>query len=239
MAAVPGYLKAMREVCDRYGALLVFDEIMCGMGRTGIMHAWQEEGVVPDVQLVGKGLAAGYGTISGLLVNDRVVAGLKKGGGYFVHGQTYQSHPLGCAAAVEVQSIIKENNLVENCRIMGEYLGEQLKLRLGAHPHIWDIRGRGLFWAVEFMADKATKTPFDSKLGLSKRLQTRGLEKGYDMCLFAATGALDGWNGDHFLLAPPYIVEKQDVDEIVDRLVKIIDGVFAEVSAINLSNGRH
>jgi adenosylmethionine-8-amino-7-oxononanoate aminotransferase len=188
---------------------------------------------------VGKGLAAGYGTISGLLVNDRVVAGLKKGGGYFVHGQTYQSHPLGCAAAVEVQSIIKENNLVENCRIMGEYLGEQLKLRLGAHPHIWDIRGRGLFWAVEFMADKATKTPFDSKLGLSKRLQTRGLEKGYDMCLFAATGALDGWNGDHFLLAPPYIVEKQDVDEIVDRLVKIIDGVFAEVSAINLSNGCH
>ncbi|CAG8417342.1 unnamed protein product [Penicillium salamii] len=231
VTAVPGYLQAMRDVCDRYGALLVFDEIMCGMGRTGIMHAWQEEGVVPDVQLVGKGLAAGYGTISGLLVGDRVVNGLREGGGFFVHGQTYQSHPLGCAAAVEVQTIIKENNLVENCRIMGAYLEEQLRLRLGDHPHVWDIRGRGLFWAVELMEDKATKTPFDSKLGLSKRIQTRGLEKGYDMCLFAATGAVDGWNGDHFLLAPPYIVDKQDVDEIVNRLVKIIDSVFADVYA--------
>jgi adenosylmethionine-8-amino-7-oxononanoate aminotransferase len=221
----------MREVCDRYGALLVFDEIMCGMGRTGIMHAWQEDGVVPDIQLVGKGLAAGYGTISAILINDRVVAGLKQGGGFFVHGQTYQSHPLGCAAALEVQRIIKENDLIHNCREMGEYLGKQLKLHLGDHPHVADIRGRGLFWAVEFMEDKASKTPFDVKLALSKRLQNRGLEKGYDICLFAATGAVDGWSGDHFLLAPPYTVEKQDVDEIVSRVVKTIYSVFEDVYA--------
>jgi adenosylmethionine-8-amino-7-oxononanoate aminotransferase len=232
VAAVPGYLEAMREVCDRYGALLVFDEIMCGMGRTGAMHAWQVDGVVPDIQLVGKGLAAGYGTISALLINDRVVSGLKQGGGYFVHGQTYQSHPLGCAAAVEVQRIVKEYNLVSNCREMGKYLGMQLKLHLGDHPHVGDIRGRGLFWAVEFMEDKDSKAPFDSKLTLSKRLQTKGLEKGYDICLFAATGAVDGWNGDHFLLAPPYTVGRQDVDEIVSRVVKVIHSVFEDIYAL-------
>ncbi|KAL4867189.1 hypothetical protein BDV12DRAFT_198399 [Aspergillus spectabilis] len=231
VAAVPGYLKAMREVCDRYGALMVFDEIMCGMGRTGVMHAWQEDGVAPDIQLVGKGLAAGYGTISAILINDRVISGLKQGGGYFVHGQTYQSHPLGCAAAVEVQRIIEENDLVRNCREMGEYLGRQLKQHLADHPHVGDIRGRGLFWAVEFMQDKISKTPFDAKIALSKRLQTRGLEKGFDICLFAATGAVDGWNGDHFLLAPPYTVDKQDVDEIVSRVTKTINSVFEDVYA--------
>lgn len=239
VAAVPGYLKAMREVCDRYGALLVFDEIMCGMGRTGAIHAWQVDGVVPDIQLVGKGLAAGYGTISALLVSDRVVSGLKQGGGYFVHGQTYQSHPLGCAAAVEVQRIVKEYNLVDNCRKMGEYLGMELKLHLGDHPHVGDIRGRGLFWAVEFMEDKNSKTPFDSNLTLSKRLQTKGLEKGYDICLFAATGAVDGWNGDHFLLAPPYTVGKQDVDEIVSRVVKVIDSVFEDIYALRQQHPHH
>ncbi|RAQ64357.1 class III aminotransferase [Aspergillus flavus] len=232
VTALPGYLQAVRDVCDRYGALLVFDEIMCGMGRTGITHVWQEDGVAPDIELVGKGLAAGYGTISGLLVNDRVLDGLRHGGGYFVHGQTYQSHPLGCAAAVEVQRIIKEENLVENCRKMGQYLGQQLKLHLGDHPYVGDIRGRGLFWAVEFMADPPTKTPFSPAFTISKRMQSRGMERGYDICLFAATGAVDGCNGDHVLLAPPYIVHKEDVDEIVSRLVRTIDSVFEDVAAL-------
>ncbi|KAE8382369.1 pyridoxal phosphate-dependent transferase [Aspergillus bertholletiae] len=234
VTALPGYLQAVRDVCDRYGALLVFDEIMCGMGRTGITHAWQEDGVAPDIELVGKGLAAGYGTISALLVNDRVLDGLRQGGGYFVHGQTYQSHPLGCAAAVEVQHIIKEEKLVENCRKMGQYLGQQLKLHLGSHPYVGDIRGRGLFWAVEFMSNPLTKTPFAAELTISKRLQTRGMEKGYDICLFAATGAVDGWNGDHLLIAPPYIVRKEDVDEIVSRLTKTIDSVFRDIAALTM-----
>ncbi|KAE8420580.1 pyridoxal phosphate-dependent transferase [Aspergillus pseudocaelatus] len=237
--AVPGHLEAMREVYDRYGALLVFDEIMCGMGRTGSMHAWQVDGVVPDIQLVGKGLAEGYGTISALLINDRVVFGLRRGGGYFVHGQTYQSHPLGGAAAVEVQRIIKKNILVSNCRKMGEYLGLQLKLHLGHHPHVGDIRGRGVSCAVEFMEDNASKTAFNSNLTLSKRLQTKELEKGFDICLFAVTGAVDGWNGDHFLLAPPYTVGKQDVDEIVSRVVKVIHSVFEDIYALRQQHSRH
>ncbi|KAK1141046.1 hypothetical protein N8T08_009619 [Aspergillus melleus] len=230
VAALPGYLQAMREVCDRHGTLLIFDEVMCGMGRTGTLHAWQADGVAPDIEIVGKGLGAGYGPISAVLINDRVISGLKAGSGYFLHGQTYMSHPLGCAAALEVQHIVQEENLVENARKMGDYLGRQLKLHLGDHPYVGDVRGRGLFWAVEFVADKQTKAFLDSKLALSKLLQVKGMQEGYDICMFVATGAADGWNGDHFLLSPPYNVTTEDIDEIVRRVVKVIDSVFEDLA---------
>ncbi|KAA8645095.1 hypothetical protein EYZ11_008145 [Aspergillus tanneri] len=231
VTALPGYLRAMKEVCDRHGALLIFDEIMCGLGRTGAQHAWQHDGVVPDIQTVGKVLGGGYAPISALLVHDRVINGLKEGGGLFLHSQTYQAQPLICMAALATQRYIQENNLIENARCMGEYLGEQLKLHLGEHPLVGDVRGRGLFWAVEIVKDKATKAPFDSRLNIAKRIRARGLEKGYDICIFTATGAADGWSGDQFLLAPPYIVQKQDVDEIVRRVVKVMDSVWKEIKS--------
>ena len=219
----------MRDVCDRHGALLIFDEVMCGMGRTGTLHAWEQENVVPDIQAIGKALGAGYAPISALLVNERVIAGLKEGSGFFPHGQTYQSYPPSCAAALEVQHIILEENLLANVRCMGHYLGWLLHERLDDHPNVGDIRGRGLFWAIEFVADKVTKRPLDSKLNVAKRIGVKGLQKGYDISLFSASGSADGWHGDHFLLAPPYTVSAADVEEIVERVVKVVDAVFQDI----------
>lgn len=138
----------MKEVCERHGALLILDEVMCGMGRTGTLHAWEQEGIVPDLQAVAKGLGAGYCPIGALLINEHVVNTLSKGTGAFVHSQTYQGHPVACAAACKVQEIIQSDNLLANVRKMGEYLGQQLKACLSNHPHVGDIRGRGLWWAV-------------------------------------------------------------------------------------------
>jgi len=146
--AVPGYFKAMKAVCDKYGALLILDEIMCGMGRTGSLHAWEQEGVVPDIQTIGKGLGGGYAAVAGILINRRVVNALEQGTGAFSHGQTYQGHPVACAAALEVQRIIREHGLLANVRQMGTLLETLLKQKLGNHPHVGDIRGRGLFWGV-------------------------------------------------------------------------------------------
>ena len=219
----------MQAVCNRHGALLIFDEIMCGMGRTGTLHAWEQEGIVPDLQAIGKTLASGYAPISALLVSTRVIDTSKQGSGYFPHGQTYQSLPPSCAAALEVQRIIKEHDLVANTARAGIYLENLLRDRLGGHPHVGDIRGRGLFWAIEFVANKATKEPLDAKLDIAKRMGSKGLQKGYDISLFAATGAADGWNGDHFLLAPPFTVTDRDVEEIVERVGKVVDSVFKDL----------
>lgn len=145
---VPGYLKAMREVCDRHGALFILDEVLAGMGRTGTLHAWEQEGVVPDLQTVAKGLGAGYEAIGALLVGKKVVDVLSKGTKAFVHFQTYHGHPLSCAAAYEVQQVIKDEDLVANCRDVGEYLGRMLKDRLAAHKNVGNIRGRGMLWGV-------------------------------------------------------------------------------------------
>jgi adenosylmethionine-8-amino-7-oxononanoate aminotransferase len=146
--AVPGYFQAMRAVCDKHGALLVLDEVMSGMGRCGTLHAWQQEGIVPDLQTIGKGLGGGYVPAAGLLINYKVIEVLEKGTGAFSHGQTYQGHPITCAAALEVQKVIREEGLVENVARMGKLLGEELKKRLSGHPHVGDIRGKGLFWGV-------------------------------------------------------------------------------------------
>ncbi|KAK1546814.1 hypothetical protein CPAR01_00781 [Colletotrichum paranaense] len=231
VTALPGYLQAMKDVCHRHGALIIFDEVMCGLGRTGYMHAWQHDNVVPDIQAVGKGLAAGYGTISAILIHECVIEGLKQGSASFQHGQTYQCHPLNVVAAVEVQRIIKEKHLVRNARLMGILFGHLLRQAFKDHPHVGDVRGRGMFWCIEFVADKTTKAPLDPSLNLARRMRLRGLEKGYDVCLFSSTGCADGWNGDHFLLAPPFTVTPTDVEEIVYRAKRVVDSVFDEMRA--------
>lgn len=138
----------MKEVCDRHGALLIMDEVMSGMGRTGTLHAWEQEGVVPDLQTVAKGLGAGYAPIGALLIGKKIVNVLTDGTGSFIHSQTYQGHPVACATAYAVQQVIKEDNLLENAKVQGKYMGELLKQRLGRHKNVGDIRGRGLFWGV-------------------------------------------------------------------------------------------
>ncbi|KAI2787700.1 Aminotransferase [Penicillium oxalicum] len=158
--ALPGYLKAMKEVCQKHGALLILDEVMCGMGRTGTLHAWEQEDVTPDLQTVAKGLGGGYAPIAALLVNRRVVDTLSQGSGAFSHSQTYQGHPVSCAAACKVQKIIRDDHLLANVREMGEYLGQLLHETFDKYAHVGDIRGRGLFWAIEFVLDKETKQAY-------------------------------------------------------------------------------
>lgn len=221
VAALPGYFQRVRAVCDRYGALLILDEVMCGMGRTGTMHAWEQETVTPDIQVIAKGLGGGYQPIGGILIADRIVRALANGSGGFLHGQTYQAHPVACAAALEVQRIIQEDDLVANVQAMGQRLGEGLQERFGNHNHVGDIRGRGLFWALEFVSDRVTKQVFDPALKLNERIKAEALALG--LAGYPMGGTIDGKQGDHYILAPPYIVTAAEIDTIVERLGEAVD----------------
>jgi adenosylmethionine-8-amino-7-oxononanoate aminotransferase len=154
--AVPGYFKAMKQVCEKHGALLILDEVMSGMGRCGTLHEWMQEGIVPDLQTIAKGLGGGYAPVSGLLINHRVADGLTKGTGAFAHGHTYQGHPVSCAAALEVQRIVREDRLVDNVRKVGAILGELLHDALDPHPNVGNVRGKGLFWGVSDCLESAS-----------------------------------------------------------------------------------
>jgi len=227
VTAIPGYFRRVRDICDRHGALLILDEVMCGMGRTGTMHAWEQEGITPDIQVIAKGLGGGYQPIGGILIADRVVQALHNGSGGFLHGQTYQAHPVACAAALEVQRIIREDHLVDNVRLMGQRLETALTERFGNHRHVGDIRGRGLFWALEFVTDRATKGVFDPSLKLNERVKAEGIARG--VATYPMGGTIDGKQGDHVIVAPPYIVTASDVDMIVDRLGDAVDAALRGV----------
>ncbi|MGX9964261.1 aspartate aminotransferase family protein [Roseomonas sp. F4] len=225
VTALPGYFPAMRAVCDRHGALLILDEVMCGMGRTGTMHAWEQEGVTPDIQVVAKGLGGGYQPIGGILANHRVMDALRDGSGAFMHGHTYQAHPMAAAAALAVQRVIREEGLLANIQAMGALLEQRLVERLGNHRHVGDIRGRGLFWAAEFVQDRGTKTPFDPALKLNDRIKRAAYDNG--LACYPMAGTLDGRLGDHVLLAPPYIATAADIEAIVARFGDAVDTALA------------
>ncbi len=227
VTALPGYFAAVRAVCNRYGALLILDEVMCGMGRTGTMHAWQQEDVTPDIQVVAKGLGGGYQPIGGILIADRIVRALADGSGGFLHGQTYQAHPVACAAALEVQRIIREDDLIGNVQAMGRRLETALQERFGNHRHVGDIRGRGLFWALEFVADRGSKQVFDPALKLNERVKAEGILRG--LATYPMGGTIDGTHGDHVIVAPPYIVTAADIDTIVDRLGDAVDAALRSI----------
>jgi len=229
-----GYFRAVRQLCDRHGALLILDEVMCGMGRTGTLHAWEQEGIVPDIQAVAKGLGGGYQPIGATLASGRVVDALRDGSGVFQHGHTYLAHPMACAAALAVQCVIREEGLLEQIRVMGDLLEERLVERFGNHHHVGDIRGRGLLRGVEIVADRTSKTPFDPALKLHARVKREAFERG--LACYPAGGTADGRRGDHVLLAPPYISNRQDIEMIVDRLGVAID---AAIDAISHRPGGH
>ncbi|KAL4971426.1 pyridoxal phosphate-dependent transferase [Aspergillus desertorum] len=221
--AVPGYLKAMKQVCDRHGALFVLDEVMSGMGRTGTLHAWEQEGVIPDLQTVAKGLGAGYAPVGALLVGNRVADAISKGTGSFMHGQTYQGHPVAY-------------NLLENVRTQGAYLGQLLNGRLGGHKNVGDVRGRGLFWALEFVRHKATKEPFSAELGIAQKVHLTGLQKEHSISVIPGAGVADGRNGDIIQIAPAYNVSKEDIELIVERLEGVVHAVFGASRNDNLAS---
>ncbi len=226
--APAGYFRAVRDLCDRHGALLVLDEVMCGMGRTGTLHAWEQEGVAPDIQAVAKGLGGGYQPIGAMLAGRRVVEAIRAGSGSFQHGHTYLGHPMACAAALAVQETIRDEGLIPRVATLGRLLEERLTERFGNHRHVGDIRGRGLFQAIELVADRTTKEPFDPSLKLHARIKDAAMERG--LACYPAGGTVDGRRGDHVMLAPPYIATEGEIDMIVDRLGAAVDAALASVN---------
>jgi adenosylmethionine-8-amino-7-oxononanoate aminotransferase len=221
---VPGYFKRIRKVCARYGVLLMLDEVMCGMGRTGTLFACEQEGVAPDLIAVAKGLGAGVQPIGALIVAGKVYDAIANGSGAFMHGHTYMGHPLACAAALAVQQAIREDDLLANVRAMGMRLADRLNDRFGNHHHVGDIRGRGLFHAIELVEERASKRPFDPTKKLHVRIKAEAMARG--LIVYPGGGTIDGKRGDHVLLAPPYVVTPADVDTIVERLGAAVDAAI-------------
>ena len=213
---VPGYFKRVRELCDRYGALLILDEVMCGMGRCGTLWTFEQEGIVPDLVAIAKGLGAGYQPIGALMVSKDIADTIQRGTGFFQHGHTYIGHAAACAGALAVQNRLHDDGVLARVTPLGRSLERRLKEHFQNHPHVGDIRGRGLFWGIEIVEDRATKKPFDPKLRMHARLKRKALEAGL-MC-YPMGGAIDGVQGDHVLLAPPFILEESQLDELVDKL---------------------
>lgn len=224
--AVPGYLKRIREICDRHGVLLILDEVMCGMGRTGHLFACAEDGVVPDMITIAKGLGAGYQPIGALLVQGRIYDAIAAGSGFFQHGHTYMGHAMAAAAANAVLAEIAERDLLTRVREQGAKLDAALRAALGQHAHVGDIRGRGLFRGVELVADRDTKAPFDPARKLHARIKAEAFEAG--LICYPMGGTIDGQRGDHILLAPPFIIEDAQIDELVGKLAGAIDRALAE-----------
>ncbi|MCB4787743.1 aspartate aminotransferase family protein [Delftia sp. Lp-1] len=231
LTPVPGYFKAVREVCDRHGVLLILDEVMCGMGRTGTLHACEQEGVVPDLITVAKGLGGGYQPVGAVLAQGRIVDAMSRGSGFFQHGHTYLGHPVACAAALAVQRVIRRDGLLDKVRTDGEAFGQMLAQALGSRrrvgEHVGDIRGRGFFWGVELVADRASKAPFDAGLKLNARIKTEAMQRG--LLCYPGGGTADGRAGDHVLLAPPFIATREQLQTIATRLAESIEAALAQV----------
>lgn len=227
--AVPGYFKRVREICDQHGILLILDEVMCGMGRTGSMYACEQDGIAPDLMSIAKGLGAGYQPIGAMMVSKKIYDVIAGGSGFFQHGHTYMGHPAACAAGVAVQQVIREENLLENVRRQGENLDNALHERFGNHPHIGDIRGRGLFKGLELVADRATKATFEPGLQLHNRIKKLAMERGL-MC-YPMGGTVDGVKGNHILIAPPYIIDTNHIAEMVDKLGSAVDAAISQVQS--------
>lgn len=221
---VPGYFRRIREICDRHGVLLMLDEVMCGMGRTGTLYACEQDGIAPDLLTVAKGLGGGYQPIGALLVSGEIFTTIRDGSGFFQHGHTYMGHPTACAAALAVQRVIRDDQLLDNVQNMGERLDAALHARLGDHPHVGDIRGRGLFRGIEIVANRDTREPFSPAQKIHAKIKQEAMARGL-MC-YPMGGTIDGARGDHVLLAPPFIIDATQIDQVVELLAQTFDVVL-------------
>ncbi len=221
VTAVDGYFKEIRRICDQYGVLLILDEVMCGMGRTGHLFACDADGVVPDILCIAKGLGAGYQPIGAMLCTSTIYDAIAAGTGFFQHGHTYLGHPVAAAAAHAVLTDMLENQWISKVHQRSEFLQSRLQAHFGQHPNVGDIRGRGFFWGLEFVADKDTKTPFDANLKLAGKLKKAAFEEG--LVCYPMPGTRDGKNGDHILLAPPFIASDDELEDAIQRLVVAVD----------------
>jgi len=225
--APEGYFKRIREICDSHGVLLIADEVMCGMGRTGSLFALEQEGIAADITTLAKGLGAGYSPIAAVMAAEKLVTAIEEGSGLLWNGHTYMSHAIATAGALAVQKVIEEDNLLQNVRQRGAQLHTALTARFGQHPNVGDIRGRGLFWSIEFVQDRARKTPFPAAARLAPAIRAAALELGL-MC-YPAQGCADGTRGDHVLLAPAYISTPEEIEQIADLLAAAVDAALAQL----------
>lgn len=224
LAPVGDYLKRIRAVCDRYGVLLILDEVMSGMGRTGHLFACDEDGVAPDIIAIAKGLGAGYQPIGAMIASTRIYDTIVGGSGFFQHGHTYVAHVAACAGALAVQRVIQEELLLDNVKKRGEQLRRLLREKFSDHPHVGDVRGRGLFVGVEFVQDRSSKDAFDPRSKIYAQLKASGMQHG--LLTYPSGGTIDGVRGDHVLLAPPFICTEADIELICDRFVKAVQSVL-------------
>lgn len=225
--AVGDYFKRIRAICDRYGVLLILDEVMCGMGRTGTLHACEQEKITPDLMTIAKGLGGGYQPIGAVLLGQHIFDSFANGSGFFQHGHTYMGHPMAAAAGLAVQNVIRRDGLLANVKAMGARLNERLEARFGNHPNVGDIRGRGLFQAIELVADRATRQTFAPSLKLHIRIKRKAMERG--LMVYPMGGTIDGVNGDHVLMAPPFIINRDEIDDVVERLGDAVDAALKEI----------
>jgi adenosylmethionine-8-amino-7-oxononanoate aminotransferase len=226
VTAVGDYFKRIRAICDRYGVLLILDEVMCGMGRTGYRYACEYDGIAPDLLTIAKGLGGGFQPIGATLLSRKIFDAFANGSGFFQHGHTYMGHPMAAAAGLAVQQVIARDNLLANVQAMGATLNAQLQATFGQHAHVGDIRGRGLFQAVELVADRDSKAPFDPARKLHAKIKSEAMARG--LMVYPMGGTIDGVRGDHVLLAPPFIVTEADLAEITGRLAEAIDAALSE-----------
>ncbi|MGC6391087.1 MAG: aspartate aminotransferase family protein [Alphaproteobacteria bacterium] len=224
--ALPGYFAAMREVCDRYGVLMILDEVMCGMGRTGSLFAYEQENITPDIVTIAKGLGAGYQPLGAMICTDVIYQAIKKGQGAFQHGHTYLGHPMAAAAGVAVLNIFEQENLVEAVQQKSRLLFTRLHQTFGQHPHVGDIRGRGLFLGLELVASRDDNQPFCPTRKLAKTIKQIALQHG--LICYPSSGTIDGRYGDHILLAPPFVIQNDQLDELVTKLHKSLDEAIAK-----------
>ncbi|MGV6840044.1 MAG: aspartate aminotransferase family protein [Planktomarina sp.] len=222
--AVDGYFKRIRQICDQYGILLILDEVMCGMGRTGSLFACEQDDISPDIVTIAKGLGGGYQPVGAMLCTGKIHDTIRDGTGFFQHGHTYLGHPIACAAALAVLTKLTDGGLTKRSAQMGEYLKQALHARFGQHPHVGDMRGRGMFRGIELVADRSTKEPFDPNHGIAKKLKAAAMENG--LICYPNSGTIDGQRGDHILLAPPFICTEAHIDELVDKLSTSLDTVL-------------
>ncbi|HFC05174.1 MAG TPA: aspartate aminotransferase family protein, partial [Rhizobiales bacterium] len=214
--AVPGYFKAIREICDRHGVLMILDEVMAGMGRCGTLFACEQDGVVPDMITLAKGLGGGYQPLGAVMVREELASEIEEGSGAFVHGHTYVGHATACAAGLAVQKVFEEDHLVEQVARNGDVLAAKLQEAFGDHPHVGDLRGRGFFRGIEIVKDRQSNNPFEGGLSIAMKIKKAAMDEG--LICYPMGGTVDGKNGDHILLAPPFIYSHAHMDEMVEKL---------------------
>ena len=224
LPAVEGYFRRIRQICDKYGILLILDEVMCGMGRTGTLFACEQDDVRPDIIAIAKGLGAGYQPIGAMLCSSDIYAAIEDGSGFFQHGHTYLGHPVACAAADAVLTKLTDGGMTSRSAKMGDRLADALQNQFGQHPNVGDIRGRGMFRGLEFVADRKTKAPFEPERKIAAKLKAAAFENG--LICYPMSGTIDGKSGDHILLAPPFTITDDQIEELVEKLSKSIDSVI-------------